>query len=59
MKEKTRVRSFDRLELYAARARQSAECGDRANALANLAEAAFIARWLWQEIAKETDGNTA
>jgi hypothetical protein len=56
MKEKT----FDRLELYTARARRSVECGDYANALADLAEAAEIARRLWHEIAKEADrGNPA
>jgi NADH dehydrogenase FAD-containing subunit len=48
----TIFRSFDRLETYTARARRSVELEDYALALAEVAEAAEIARRLWDELQK-------
>jgi hypothetical protein len=46
------LRSLDRLERYVARARHSVELGDYALALAEVAEAHYIAKQLWKELAK-------
>jgi NADH dehydrogenase FAD-containing subunit len=45
-------RSLDRLETYTARARRSVELEDYAMALAEMAEAAEIARRLWNDLEK-------
>jgi hypothetical protein len=44
--------SFDRLELYTARARRSVELEDYAMALADLAEVHYIADQLWLALEK-------
>jgi hypothetical protein len=46
------LRSLDRLETYTARARRSVELEDYALALAEVAEAAEIARRLWNDLEK-------
>ena len=43
--------NIDRLERYLARVRSDLERGDRAQALADLAELAEISRRLWQRLA--------
>jgi hypothetical protein len=45
-------RSFDRLELYTARARRRVELEDYAMAMAEVAEAHFIAKQLWNDLEK-------
>jgi hypothetical protein len=46
------LRSFDRLERYTQRARRSIELDEYALAMADLAEAAYIARQLWNDLQK-------
>jgi hypothetical protein len=49
--------SFMRLQLYVARAQLATEHGDPAQALADTAEIAEIARRLWEQIQKEVSND--
>jgi hypothetical protein len=46
--------SLERLTLYLERVRRDLEAGDRASALANLAEVGEISRRLWERLARLT-----